>query len=50
MIRIRRSCRVCAIQSEQEDEHTNGGHDARLSGNHWLHIPDYGAVILEKVS
>lgn len=38
-----------AIQSEQEDEHTNGGRDARLFGNHWLHIPDYGAVILEKV-
>ena len=37
------------VEGEQEDEHTNGGRDARLSGNDWLHIPDYGAVILEKV-
>jgi len=39
-----------AVQGEQEDEHTNGGRDARLHGGRWLHIPDYGAVVLEKVS
>jgi 1,4-alpha-glucan branching enzyme len=39
-----------ASDGEHEDEHTNGGRNARLHGEHWLHIPDYGAVILEKVS
>jgi 1,4-alpha-glucan branching enzyme len=37
-----------AIQGEQEDEHTNGGRDVRLDGDDWLHIPDYGAIILER--
>lgn len=38
-----------AIQSEREDEHTNWGRPARLNRGHWLHVPDYGAVILKRV-
>jgi 1,4-alpha-glucan branching enzyme len=38
-----------AIAGESEGEHTNGGRDARLRRSDWLQIPDYGAVILERV-
>ncbi len=38
-----------AISGENEGEHSNGGRDARLGRSHALHIPDYGAVILERV-
>lgn len=38
-----------AFAVEGEDEHTNGGRDARLHQGTWLQIPDYGVVILEKV-
>jgi 1,4-alpha-glucan branching enzyme len=38
-----------AIHAEQEDEHTNGGRDARLHRDQSVHIPDYGAVILQRV-
>ncbi|HSG72423.1 MAG TPA: alpha-amylase family glycosyl hydrolase, partial [Planctomycetaceae bacterium] len=38
-----------AIQAEHEDEHANGGRDARLQRYHRLNVPDYGAVILERV-
>ncbi len=38
-----------AFAVESEDEHTNGGRDARLHRGSWLQIPDYGAVILERV-
>lgn len=36
------------VDSEGEDEHSNGGWDARLHRGNWLHIPDYGAVVLER--
>jgi 1,4-alpha-glucan branching enzyme len=38
-----------AIQSEDEDEHMNWGRDARLTRGNWLHIPDYGVVVLSRV-
>jgi 1,4-alpha-glucan branching enzyme len=38
-----------AIASEGEGEHTNGGRDARLNRSQDLNIPDYGAVVLERV-
>ena len=38
-----------AFAVEWEDEHTNGGRDARLHRASWLQIPDYGAVILERI-
>jgi 1,4-alpha-glucan branching enzyme len=38
-----------SIQAEDEGEHTNGGRHARLHRHHALHVPDYGAVILQKV-
>lgn len=38
-----------AFAVEGEDEHGNGGRNASLSRHDWLHIPDYGAVILERV-
>ena len=38
-----------AIRAEHEGEHTNGGRDARLHRHHSLNIPDYGAVILQRV-
>lgn len=38
-----------AIRSEDEEEHTNGGRGARLNRSHWLHIPSYGALMLERV-
>jgi 1,4-alpha-glucan branching enzyme len=38
-----------AIDSEREDEHTNGGRDARLGRADWLRIPEYGAVVLERI-
>jgi 1,4-alpha-glucan branching enzyme len=40
---------VFAIQAEHEDEHVNGGRDARLHRGRALHIPDYGVVILQHV-
>lgn len=38
-----------AINGEQEDEHTNGGRDARVTRSNWLQIPDYGVIILERM-
>ena len=38
-----------AFQVEGEDEHTNGGRDARLHRGSHLHVPDYGAIVLERV-
>ncbi len=38
-----------AFAVEWEDEHTNGGRDARLQQGNWLQVPDYGVVILERV-
>ena len=38
-----------AIHAEHEGEHTNGGHGARLHRHHSLQVPDYGAVILQRV-
>jgi 1,4-alpha-glucan branching enzyme len=38
-----------AFAVENEGEHTNGGRDARLTRDSWLHVPDYGAVVLERV-
>ena len=38
-----------AIAGESEGEHSNGGRDARLRRSDSLQIPDYGAVILERV-
>jgi 1,4-alpha-glucan branching enzyme len=38
-----------AFAVENEDEHTNGSSSARLDGNQWLNIPEYGAVILQRV-
>jgi 1,4-alpha-glucan branching enzyme len=37
-----------AFAVEGEDEHTNGGRGAHLDRGNWLHIPNYGAVILER--
>jgi 1,4-alpha-glucan branching enzyme len=37
-----------AFQVEWEDEHANGGRDAWLHAGAELHVPDYGAVILER--
>jgi 1,4-alpha-glucan branching enzyme len=37
-----------AFAVEWEDEHTNGGRDARLHRGDWLHIPDYGCLVLER--
>jgi 1,4-alpha-glucan branching enzyme len=36
------------IHAEAEDEHSNGGWDAHLNRNEWLHVPDYGVVVLER--
>lgn len=33
---------------EWEDEYSNGGWDAHMHRGHWLNIPDYGVVMLEK--
>lgn len=38
-----------AFQVEFEDEHANGGRDARLRRGDWLHVPDYGPLVLERV-
>ncbi len=38
-----------AVGGEKEDEHTNWGRDARITRGDWLHVPDYGAVVLERV-
>lgn len=38
-----------AIASEDEGEHMNWGRDARLNRGDWLHVPDYGVVILSRV-
>ena len=34
------------FQVEHEDEHANGGR--HLGRNDWLHVPDYGVVVLER--
>ncbi len=36
------------ITAENEDEHSNGGWDARLRREYTLNIPDYGVVVLER--
>jgi 1,4-alpha-glucan branching enzyme len=36
------------VESEFEDEHSNGGWDAWLNRGSWLNIPDYGVVVLER--
>ncbi len=38
-----------AISAEHEGEHPNGGRDARLHRGYSLNVPDYGAVILQRV-
>lgn len=38
-----------AFAVENEDEHSNGGRDARLHRGSWLQVPDYGVVVLERV-
>jgi 1,4-alpha-glucan branching enzyme len=38
-----------AIRAEHEGEHTNGGRQARLGRHNWLNVPDYGAIILQRV-
>jgi 1,4-alpha-glucan branching enzyme len=38
-----------AIATEDEGEHMNWGRDARLTRGNWLHIPDYGVVVLRRV-
>jgi hypothetical protein len=38
-----------AISGESEGEPSNGGRETRLGRSNALHIPDYGAVILERV-
>ena len=38
-----------AIQAEDENEHMNWGREARLKRGNWLHIPDYGVVVLSRV-
>jgi 1,4-alpha-glucan branching enzyme len=38
-----------AFAIESEDEHSNGGRDARLQQGSWLQIPDYGVVLLERI-
>lgn len=38
-----------AFAVEGEDEHGNGGREARLRPDHDLHVPDYGVVVLERV-
>jgi 1,4-alpha-glucan branching enzyme len=38
-----------AFAVESEDEHANGGRDARLHRGAWLHVPDYGCLVLERV-
>ena len=37
-----------AFAVEGEGEHTNGGRDTQLHRGHWLHVPDYGVVVLER--
>ena len=38
-----------AIESESEGEHSNGGRDARIESWQSLEVPDYGALVLERV-
>jgi 1,4-alpha-glucan branching enzyme len=38
-----------AFAVEHEDEHTNGGRDARLRGGDTLRVPDYGVIVLQRV-
>jgi 1,4-alpha-glucan branching enzyme len=38
-----------SVWGEEEDEHTNGGRDARIRSSDYIHVPDYGAVVLERV-
>ena len=37
-----------AVASENEGEHMNWGRDARLNRGDWLHVPDYGVVVLSR--
>ena len=37
-----------AFQVEWEDEHANGGSSAHLHRRNFVHVPDYGAVVLER--
>jgi 1,4-alpha-glucan branching enzyme len=39
-----------AIACEDEGEHSNGGREARLHRGSELEIPDYGAIVLERVA
>jgi 1,4-alpha-glucan branching enzyme len=36
------------IDTEGENEHANGGWDARLHRGAWLDVPDFGVVVLER--
>jgi 1,4-alpha-glucan branching enzyme len=38
-----------AFQVEGEGEHASGGRDARLHRGRAMHVPDYGAVVLERI-
>ncbi len=38
-----------AIQAEHENEHANGGREARLHRDHSLQVPDYAAVVLRRI-
>ena len=38
-----------SIEAEDEDEHMNWGREARLTRGNWLHVPDYGVVVLSRV-
>jgi 1,4-alpha-glucan branching enzyme len=38
-----------AFQVEGEDEHGSGGRDAHLHRGGAVHVPDYGAVVLERI-
>jgi 1,4-alpha-glucan branching enzyme len=38
-----------AIESESEGEHGNGGREARIERWQSLEVPDYGAIVLERV-
>jgi 1,4-alpha-glucan branching enzyme len=37
------------IAAEHEPERGNGGWSARLGREHWLDVPDYGVVVLERL-
>jgi 1,4-alpha-glucan branching enzyme len=38
-----------AFAVESEDEHTNGGREARIGSGSHINVPDHGAVVLERV-